>query len=175
MSLTFKILASSFLMAAMCGCSSTSQVEPQDPFARHEAARALVGTWTGTYHQHSHCIDKSYPMVLEIPEPAINDEVSGSLVWPEQDGARTAISANIVNGVICIHEGDLVGGNGILVGGHYFGCLGRDGVFRGRYLCPIDGDHGETFELRRDDGASKMADQGILRIGNELVSYARPN
>jgi hypothetical protein len=94
------------------------------------------------------------------------------MIWPTFGGSRTAVQANIANDMVCVYESELLEGSNIWVGGRYFAVLGNDCVMRGRYLCP-DGDHEETFELRRDHGVSKMADQGILRIGNELVSYVR--
>jgi hypothetical protein len=174
MSLTFKFLPSAFLMSALCGCSATPRAGQHEPLASHDDVSALIGTWTGTYHQHSHMMDEEYPMVLELGETRKAGEVGGWLVWPRFGGARTAALANIANGVVSIYEGELVEGKGVIVGGYYFACLGSDGVMRGRYLCP-DGDHKETFELRRKDSSTRMADHGIVRIGNELVSNVRPN
>jgi hypothetical protein len=100
-------------------------------------------------------------MVLEIEKTETSDEVSGFLVWPQQGDGKAAIRANFANGILCIREMKQIQGTGILAGGHYFASLGDDGLIRGRYLCPIDGDHGETFELHRVDAVEAMSEHGV--------------
>jgi hypothetical protein len=160
MSLTAKSVPLAVFLALASACAPPSPPPSEAPVNQIEA-NALIGYWEGTFHQHSHGFSQDYPMVLEVHETDTRDEVRGFLLWPQQGKSKTAIRANIANGIVCIREDKQVQGDNILVGGLYFAILGDDDLIRGRYLCPLDGDHGETFELHRVDTVTAIPDLAV--------------
>src|SRR5262245_49670330 len=122
-------LACSLVLLAS-GCAATS--EPAQPIASEVAApTSMLGTWTGVFHQHSHTINRPYPMVMDVQQVGVGGELSGTIRWPDLSNGMTSFSGNMLNGVLKLTENKLLRGQDIAIGGQYFAYLTPEGRLKG--------------------------------------------
>src|SRR5687768_1813872 len=102
------LVPSVLLAVVLCGCSTSPKKSVEvaraaEPAESEVSTATLVGTWRGEFHQHSHTIYRSYPMVLTIDHVSPTGELTGSLCWP-WTRTLTAIGANVVEDMLYINE-----------------------------------------------------------------------